>query len=140
MHIIISCSHPYIFVIRERCLKYGRGTHFGRAKRSRHDVHLHPLTKVLTKCQNSTLYGIPRNSPEKILQLMVTVTRSKVISWSPHDVAHLQPLTNIPTKYQLCTPYGFQDIPRTRFYRLRSLGQGQTSNQGQTMMLHTYTP
>ena len=24
------------------CLKYGRCTHFGRAKRSNHDAHLHP--------------------------------------------------------------------------------------------------
>ena len=27
-----------------------------------------------------------------------------------------------------------------RFYRSRSLRQGQRSNQGQTMTLHTYTP
>ena len=24
VHIIISCSNPYIFVLRETCLKYGR--------------------------------------------------------------------------------------------------------------------
>ena len=41
---------------------------------------------------------------------------------------------------QLPTPYGFRDTPRTRFYRSRSLQQGQRSNQGQTMTLHTYTP
>ena len=35
------------------------------------------------------------------------------------------PLTNVPTKYQLPTPYSFQDIARTRFYRSRSLRQGQ---------------
>ena len=64
----------------------------------------------------------------------------KVKSRSHHDVAHLHPLTNIPTKYQLPTPYGFQDIARTRFYRSRSLQQGQRSNQGHTMTLHTYTP
>ena len=57
-----------------------------------------------------------------------------------HDTAHLQPLTNVPTKHQLPAPYGFQDIARTRFYRSRSLQQGQMSNQGQTMTLHTYTP
>ena len=68
------------------------------------------------------------------------MARSKVKSWSDHDVAHLHPLTNVPTKYQLPTPYGFQDIARTRFYRSRSLLQGQRSNQGQTMTLHTYTP
>ena len=44
---------------------------------------------------------------------------------SHHDAAHLQPLTNVPTKYQLPTPYGFRDIAQTRFYRSRSLRQGQ---------------
>ena len=68
---------------------------------------------------------------------MITTTRSKVKSRSQNDVAHLQPITNIPTKYQLHTPYGFQDIVQTRFYRSRSLWQGQRSNQGQTM---TFTP
>ena len=57
-----------------------------------------------------------------------------------YDVAHLHPLTNVPTKYQLHTPAGFRDIARTRFYRSRSLRQGQRSNQGHTMTLHTYTP
>ena len=65
---------------------------------------------------------------------------SKVKSRSDHDIAHLHPLTNVPTKYQLLTPYGFRDIAQTRFYRSRSLRQGQRSNQGQTMTLHTYTP
>ena len=94
------------------------------------------------------------------LKVKVTTTRSKVKSRSHHDAAHLQPLTNVPTKhqlptphvahlypltnvatkYQLPTPYGFRDIARTRFYRSRSLRQGQRSNQGQTMTLHTYTP
>ena len=49
-------------------------------------------------------------------------------------------LANVPTQYQLPTPYGFRDIPRTRFYRSRSLRQGQRSNQGHVMTLHTYTP
>ena len=53
------------------------------------------------------------------------MARPKVKSWSDHNVAHLQPLTNVPTKYQLPTPYGFRDIARTRFYRSRSLWQGQ---------------
>ena len=53
----------------------------------------------------------------------------KVKSRSDNDVAHLHPLTNIPTKYQLPTPYGFRDIAWTRFYRSRSLRQGQRSNQ-----------
>ena len=50
---------------------------------------------------------------------------NKFKSRSHHDVAHLQPLANVPTKYQLPTPYGFRDIAQTRFYRSRSLWQGQ---------------
>ena len=68
------------------------------------------------------------------------MTRSKVKSRSYHDIAHLQPPTNVPTKYQLPTPYRFRDIARTRFYRSRSLRQGQRSNQGHTVMVHTFTP
>ena len=64
----------------------------------------------------------------------------KVKSMSHHDTTHLQPLTNVPTKHQLPTPHGFRDIARTRFYRSRSLQQGQRSNQGHTMTMHTYTP
>ena len=79
-----------------------------------------PPNNVPTKCQPSI-----RNSPDKILKLMLTMTRSKVKSRLHHDVAHLQPLTNIPTKYQLPTPYSFLDIAQTRFYRSRSLQQGQ---------------
>ena len=68
------------------------------------------------------------------------MARSKVTSGSDHDVAQLHPLTNVPTKYQLPTPYSSRDIAQTRFYRSRSLRQGQRSNQGHTMPLHTYTP
>ena len=74
------------------------------------------------------------------LKVKVTTTRSKVKLRSHHDNTQLYPLTNVPTKYQLPTPYGFRDIAQTRFYRSRSLWQGQRSNQGQTIMLHTYTP
>ena len=63
----------------------------------------------------------------------------KVKSRSHHDAAHLHPLTNVPSKHQLPTPYGFRDIARTRFSNSRSVRQGQRSNQGQTMTLHTYT-
>ena len=92
--------------------------------------------------QVSTFYTLwnPRNSPDKILKPMVTMTRSKVKSRSHHDVAHLQPLTNVPTKDQLPTPYSFQDIAETRLYTSWSLQLGQRSNQGQTITLHTYTP
>ena len=75
---------------------------------------------------------------DKILQ--VKVTTAKVKSRLPHDVTHLQPPTNVPTKYQLPTHYSFTDVAQTRFYRSRSLQQGQKSNQGQTITLHTYTP
>ena len=61
------------------------------------------------------------------------MARSKVKSRSDHDAAHLHPLTNVPTTYQLPTPHSFRDIARTRFYRSRSLRQGQRSNQGHTM-------
>ena len=67
---------------------------------------------------------------------MVTMKRSNVKSRSHHDVAHLQPLTN---EYQVPTSYDFKDIAQTRFYRSRSLWQGQRSNQGNTMTMHTYT-
>ena len=49
----------------------------------------------------------------------------KVNSGSHPYAAHLQPLTNVPTKHQLPTPHGFQDIAQPRFYRSRSLRQGQ---------------
>ena len=68
------------------------------------------------------------------------MARSKVKSRSDHDVAQLQPLTNVHTKYQLPTPYSFRDIARTKIHRSRSLRQGQRSNQGQIMTLHTYNP
>ena len=131
MHIIISCSNPYILVIRERCLKYGRWTHFSRSKRSHRDAHIHLHTPP-NQCpyQVSTFYTLwnPRNSPDKIFYVKITTARSKVKSRSHHDEAHLHLLTCVPTKYQLPTPYGFRDIARTRFYRSRSLQQGQRSN------------
>ena len=68
------------------------------------------------------------------------MARSKVRSRSHHDVLHLHPLANVPTQYQLPTQYGFRDISRTRFYRSKSLQQGQRSTQGHTMTLHTYDP
>ena len=83
-----------------------------------------------------------RYSPDKILKVKVTTARSKVKSRSHYDVAHLQSTTSVPTKYQLPTPYSFLHIARTRFYRSRSLQQGQRSNQGDIMMfahLHPLT-
>ena len=75
-----------------------------------------------------TVLNLHRKTDPKVQQdfkVKVTMTRSKVKSRSHYDVAHLQPLTNVPTKYQLPTLYGFRDIARTRFYRSRSLWQGQ---------------
>ena len=46
----------------------------------------------------------------------------------------------MPTKYQLPTPYSFQDVAQTRFYGSRPLWQGQRSNQGHIMTMHTYNP
>ena len=90
--------------------------------------------------QVSTFYTLwnPRNSLDKILKLMVTITWSKVKSRSHHDVAQLQPLRNVPTKYQFPTLYCFRDTAWKKFYRSRSLRQDQKSNQGHTMTLHTY--
>ena len=106
--------------------------------------HTRMHTYISNQCpyQVSTFYTFcnPRNNPDKILKLMVTMTMSKVKSRSHNDVARLQPLTNILIIYQLPTPNDFQNIAQTRFYRLRSLRQGQRSNQGHTMALHTYTP
>ena len=51
-----------------------------------------------------------------------------------------KPMSLPSTKYQLPTPYSFRDITQIRFYRSRSLRQGQSSNQGHTMTLHTYNP
>ena len=58
VHTIISCSNPYIFVIRESCLKYGRWTYFGRAKVKGHTMMQTYNPNVPTKCQPSTPYGI----------------------------------------------------------------------------------
>ena len=42
-----------------------------------------------------------------------------------HNVVHLRHLSNVPTMYQHPTAYGCRDIAQTRFYRSRSLRQGQ---------------
>ena len=95
--------------------------------RSHHGVaHLHPPPNVSTKYHLTAPYGFVKG-------------QIKVI---PGRCTPTLP-TNVPTKYQLPTPYCFKDIVQTRFYRSRSLRQGQRSNQGRTMrsmMLHTYTP
>ena len=57
----------------------------------------------------------PRNSPDKILKLMVTMTRSNLKSRLQHDMSHLQLLSNVPTKHQPLTLNGFRDIAQTKF-------------------------
>ena len=124
---------------RSRLLRQGQKSNQGQTM----TLHTYPPPPP-NQCpyQILTFYTLRflRYIPDKIFKLKFTTTRSKVKSRSHHDVARLHPLTNVPTKYQLPTPYSFRDIAWTRFYRSRSLQQGQRSNQGQTMTLHTYTP
>ena len=109
---------------RSRSLQEGQRLNQGRTMM----LHTQPQTSVPTKYQLPTPYGYGQGHYDKIK------------SRSHHDVAHLQPLTNVSPKYQLPARCDFKDITRTRFYRSRSLQQGQRSNQGHTMTLHTYTP
>ena len=120
----------------------GQG-HYGRVKSKSHHDFVHtppPPNKCPYQVSTSYTSRFPRYSVDKILKVKVTTARSKVKSRSHHDIVHLPTLTNVPTKYQPPTPNGFRDIARTRFYRSRSLQQGQRSNQGHSIMLHTYTP
>ena len=55
-----------------------------------------------------------------------------------HTYIYIHSLTHVPTKCQPSTPYGFQEIAQTRFYRSMSLRQGQRSNQGRIITMHTY--
>ena len=78
---------------------------------------------------NMTVFNLHQKTDPKVQQDFKGQGHyNKVESRSHHDAAHLQPLTNVPTKHQLPTPYGFRDIARTRFYRSRSLQQGQRSD------------
>ena len=119
--------------------KFYRSSSYGKVKRQIKVTPWRCTPTTPNQCphQVSASYTLqfPKYSPDKILQVKVTTAKVKSRS---HDVAHLHPLTNVPTKYQLPTPYSCWDIAQTRFYRSRSLQQGQRSNQGQTMMLHTY--
>ena len=83
--------------------------------------------------------GLRRKTPTNFMPITVKAS-ARPVQETNIKFAHLQHLTNVPTKFQLPTPYGFQDIARTRFSNSRSLQQGQKSNQGHTMTLHTYTP
>ena len=93
-------------------------------------------TSTITNLTNVAVVKLCEWVQEKSPSLNLEIT----LDLEDNDVAHLNPLTNVPIKYQLPTPYGFKDIAWTRFYRSRSLRQGQRSNQGHTMTLHTHTP
>ena len=58
--------------------------------------------------------NVPHDLTDKILKLMVTMTRSKLKSRLKH-VSHLQPLSNVPTKCQPPTLNGFRDITGQNF-------------------------
>ena len=95
------CSYPYVFVIRERCLKVA-GEHILAEPKLNVTPWCTPTPTNQCPYQLSTFYTLwnPRNSPDKISKLMVTMIRSKVKSRSHYDIAHLHPQTNVPTKYQ----------------------------------------
>ena len=103
--------------------------------------HKNSIIDARTLCGEISFNTMTYKSSETVQRsgyFQSSVSYIKVKSRSHHDVAHLQPLTNVPTKYQLPTPYAFQDIAQTRFSNSRSLWQGQRSNQGHTITLHTY--
>ena len=136
-------STPYGFrdIARTR-FSNSRSLQQGQRSNQGHTMTWHTYTPNQCPYQVSTSYTLqfPRYRPDKILYVTVTTARSNVKSRSHSDTAHLHPLTNVPTKYQLPTPFSFRDIAQTRFYTSRSLRQGQMSNQGHTVTLHTYTP
>ena len=65
---------------------------------------------------------------------------SKVKSRSHHDVAHLQPRSNVPSQSKLPTSHSFRGMAWTKFLNSSSPQQGKMSNQGHTIILHTFSP
>ena len=91
---------------------------------------------LLNSNMTLTVLNLHQQTDPKVQQdftARVNTARSKVNQCRTMTWAHLKPSTNVPTKYKLPTPYSLWDITWTRFYRSRSLQQGQRSNQGQTM-------
>ena len=104
-------------------------------------MHTYTPYQCPYKCQPSTPYGIKEITQTYHFKAHGYYDKVKGQINIHHDVAHLQPPTNVPTKYQLPThysfqdtasinlilptPYSFGDIAQTRFYRSRSLWQGQ---------------
>ena len=110
-------------------------------------AHLHPLTNVPTKYQLPTPYSFRDIARTRFY-------RSRSL---PQDQIKVTPQCCTPTTpsqciYQVSNSYTLRflryipdnilskDRPKgaTRFYRSRSLRQGQRSNQGHITMLHTY--
>ena len=77
-------------------------------------------------------------SPPSVNLLHLTEFKSPDKIFKTHgQYSKVKGQINVPTKYQLPTPYDFRDIALTRFYRSRSLWQGQRLKQGHTMTTHT---
>ena len=107
----INFLHLMVSEIQPRQEFQTQGHYIKVKSRSHHNIaHLQPLTNVPTKYQLPTPYGL-RYTPDKILQVKVTMAKSKVKSRSHHDVLHLHTLANVPTQYQLPTPYGLRYTP-----------------------------
>ena len=88
---------------------------------------LHTYTPKQCPYQVSTSYTLQflRYSPDNLYRLRSLQQGQRSNQGHIMTIAHLQPPANVPTKYQLPTPYAFRDIAWTRFYRARSLRQGQ---------------
>ena len=81
----------------------------------------------------------PRNSLNKILKLMVTMTRSKLKSRLQHDASHLQPLSNDPTKHQpLILSFRDKSPDQILKDKVTAVRSKVKINQGHIMTLHTY--
>ena len=83
---------------------------------------MHTYTPNQCPHQVSTFYALwnTKNSPDKILKLMVITTRSKVKSRSHHDLAYLPPLTNVSLPSINFLHFTVSGIARQNF-----TGQGQ---------------
>ena len=85
--------------------------------------YLQPLTNVPTKSQPSTPYIIQELGQDFKTHGEYNKVKGQ-IKITPLCCTPTPP-TNVSTNYQLATPYGFRDRTRTRFYRSKSLWQGQ---------------
>ena len=92
--------------------------------------------------QVSTFYTLwnPRNSQDKILKLMVTMTRSKVKSRSHHDIAHLQQPTIGSYQVSTTNTLRFLKYSLDKILHVKVTTARSKVNKGHTMTLHTYNP